>query len=423
MMISFALMFRFVLRSLCIVISITTGTGLHAQLSEQDSLRNVLVKQESDTNRVNTLLRLAWILRAENPTESMETALDAKALSERIRFDKGRGMALSTIGVLQYRKGDLVAATNTHMQALTIRKNIGDDNGVARTYINLGNIYSDQHNNALALEHYLGAMEILEGGGDDERLGIVYLNIGGIYLAMDKNTEAAAYCNRAAALGRKIQDPLLEAQAYNNAGVCFEHLGMIDSAMLAYKTSYDIANEQSEKVLMVDAAMNIGNMFRLKSQFDKAIEVHRAAEEIALEMGYVEGLRGIYECLSNDYRSKGDFKLAYDYHVMFKNYSDSIYNEENSIKMVEISSRFAQEKKEMESRKVQLELSTQESSDSSKRTLMISGVIVLLSLGTAILIVVNTNKAGKRDRLLQEAQEAEIIRLRNSANNRQTLNQ
>ena len=389
-----------------------------SQNQEQDSLRVVLRTQEADTHRVNTLLRLAWILRAENPQESMKISLEAQTLADRLKFDKGKAMALSTIGVLHYRKGDLIAATNAHMQALTIRKNIGDDNGVARTYINLGNIYSDQQNNALALQHYMGAMELLEGSGDDARLGSVYLNIGGIYLAENNNTEAAKYCNRTAELARKIEDPLLEAQALNNAGVCYEHLGKLDSAMQAYQQSYSIAEAQSEKVMMVDAGMNIGNIWRLRKEFDKAISVHKAAEEIAMEMGYVEGLRGVYECLATDYQNKGDFQLAFDYEVLFKKYSDSIYNEENSIKMVEISSRFEQEKKEMDQRKGELELGSQATKEIGKKVILISVVVAALSLSAAIAFIVVGSRNRKRDSLLLETQQQEIIRLRNAVHNR-----
>jgi adenylate cyclase len=82
----------------------------HAQNSEADSLKNVLAGQEQDTSRVNTLLQLAWNLRAENPPESMKYSEEAKALSEKLNFDKGKAMAWSTIGVLQYRRGELVEA-------------------------------------------------------------------------------------------------------------------------------------------------------------------------------------------------------------------------------------------------------------------------------------------------------------------------
>ncbi len=392
---------------------------LFGQNSELDSLNTVLISLESDTNRVNTLLRVAWILRAENPTESMQRSEDAKQLSQKLDFEKGEAMALSTIGVLQYRQGDLVEATKSHMQALNIRSRIGDDNGVARSYINLGNIYSDQHNNVLAMDYYLLAAEILERGADDERLAIVYLNIGGIHLANNENVEAARYCRLTRELAVKISDPLLEAQALNNFGVCYEHLNHLDSALLVYKESYSIAESQAEKNMMVDAGINVGNIYLLQKQNDEAIEWHKKSEEIALEMGYVEGLRGLYECLANDYNAKGDYKLAYQYHVLFKQFSDSIYNEENSIQMNDIVSRLATEKKEVELKRLEMELQQQNDAIVTHKITLIAGGIVLLVICGAIVFMIVANKAKNHEKYLKESHEAELNHLRGLHSRRQ----
>ena len=405
-------MFQRVTVVLALSIAVVFGSSLRAQNSEQDSLRKVLQNQESDTNRVNTLLRLAWILRAENPRESMTVSEEAKRLSENLQFDKGKAMSLSTIGVLHYRRGDLAAATNAHLQALSIRKQIGDDNGVARSCINLGNIYTDQGNVPLALEHYLQAKELLEGGGDDERLGSVYLNICGAFLLMNDNVQAAKYCDLTARIAKKIGGPLLEAQALNNKGVCFEQLGNEDSAMAYYSQSYSVAESQSEKAMMVDAAVNIGNMFRLGKQLDKAVATHTDAEQIAIEMGYVDGLRDLYKQLALDFQLMGDYKSAYEYHVLFKQFGDSIYNEENSIKMVEIHSRYEQEKQEVEQRKKEMMLEQVSDATSKKRFWLIGGIMTLVVFVGAVATVVLMAMGRKKDRLIVSALEEQINYLR-----------
>jgi hypothetical protein len=105
--------------------------------------------------------------------------------------------------------------------------------------------------------------------------------------------------------------------------------------------------------------------------------------------------------------------------VLFKKYSDSIYNEENSIKMVEISTRFEQEKKEMEQRKGELELGSHETKETGKKVVLLSGVVAVVSLCAAIAFIVVGSRNRKRDRLMLEAQQQEIIRLRSGMHNRQ----
>jgi len=373
-----------------------------AQTSELDSLRLVLREQPSDTNRVNNLLRTAWISRADDPQSAMKDAVEAKELSVKLGFGKGEAMALSTIGVLQYRRGDLTSAAATHLQALRIRERIGDSNGEARSCINLGNIYSDQRNNELALEYYRHAQDLLEEGEDYERLAIVYLNIGGIYLAEGDNAQARYYSTLTYKLARKIKDPLLEAQALNNEGVCFQHLSMLDSAAIVCTKSYQIAEQNGEKTMMVDAAINIGNFQRMSGKKNEAVATHRNALEIAVDMGYVEGLRGLYESLADDYKALGDYENAFESQVLFKKFSDSIYNEENSIRMAEIAARYDEERKDLEVKRMNIQAGSIETQKNFRLLMITAGAATFAIILIAIIVITVLLWGRRRDRLTIE---------------------
>lgn len=382
-----------------------------AQQSELDSLRSVLQEQPADTHRVNNLLRTAWISRGDDPQNSMKDALEAKDLSVKLGFGKGEAMALSTIGVLQYRRGDLTSASATHLQALRIRERIGDTNGEARSCINLGNIYSDQRNNELALEYYIRAQEILEEGNDYERLAIVYLNIGGIYLAEGDDAQARYYSTLTYHLAGKIDDALLEAQALNNEGVCLQHLNKLDSAAIVFAGAYELAELNGEKTMMVDAAINMGNTQRMTGKLHEAVITHRNALEVASDMGYVEGLRGLYEALADDYKALGDYKNAFEAQVLFKKFSDSIYNEENSIRMAEIAARYDEERKDLEMKRMNIQAGNIETRK-NYRLLMIAagaGGMALICIGIAVIAYLYMQR--RRDKITIQAQESRIKRM------------
>jgi tetratricopeptide (TPR) repeat protein len=381
---------------------------IDAQDRELDSLRAVLLEQPSDTNRVNNLLRTAWIARGDDPQAAMKDAQEAKELSAKLGFGKGEAMALSTIGVLQYRRGDLSSAAATHLQALRIRERIGDANGEARSCINLGNIYSDQRNNELALEYYIRAQEILEEGSDYERLAIVYLNIGGLYLAEGDNVQARHYSSLTYQLARKIDDPLLEAQALNNEGVCFQHLNMLDSAAIVCTKSYQLAEANGEKTMMVDAAINIGNFQRMQGKKSEAVATHRNALEVAFDMGYVEGLRGLYESLADDYKAMGDYENAFESQVLFKKFSDSIYNEENSIRMAEIAARYDEERKDLEVKRMNIQAGNIETQKNYRLLMITAGAATLALILIGIIVVTVLLIGRRRDRITIESQQSQI---------------
>lgn len=383
-----------------------------AQNNELDSLRTVLREQPADTNRVNNLLRTAWISRADDPQSAMKDAVEAKELSVKLGFGKGEAMSLSTIGVLQYRRGDLTSAAATHLQALRIRERIGDSNGEARSCINLGNIYSDQRNNELALEYYRRAQVLLEEGEDYERLAIVYLNIGGIYLAEGDDDQARYYSSLTYKLAKKIDDPLLEAQALNNEGVCLQHLNRLDSAALVFAKSFQIAEENGEKTMMVDAAINIGNTQRMSGKLNDAVDTHRNALEVATDMGYVEGLRGLYESLADDYKALGDYKNAFESQVLFKKFSDSIYNEENSIRMAEIAARYDEERKDLELKRMNIQAGNIETQKNYRLIMITAGAATFAMILIAIIVITVLLVGRRRDRLTIESQRTQIDQMK-----------
>lgn len=383
-----------------------------AQNAEADSLRALVSERTTeDTNRVNTLLALAWTLRVEAPEEAIERSNEAYELSTKIDFPRGKATAQSTIGVIEYRRGNLPDALEAHLQALQLREQIGDQNGVGKSYINLGNIYTDMGNLQEAMKYYSKALEIFEAGGDEERTAMACLNIGGLYLAMDDNDRAREYCNRTAAIARSIGDPLLEAQAKNNAGICYQNLNQYDSAMLCYKSSYDLAESEGEYTMMIDAGMNVGTVYRLKGESSSAMQWHNDMILMSRKMGYMEGLRELYLLLSDDYKATGDYKNAYLNYVLYKQYNDSIYNESNARQLLELQQKFEMQQKEMEISKLETQLKSEQSDAQGATPWIVGGVIgffVLLGVTIPIIILASNRK---RDRMIIEAQQQQINRM------------
>ena len=386
--------------------------SVSGQQTEADSLRAVVSEiTTEDTNRVNSLLALAWILRMESPSEAMDYSNEALELSSRLNFLRGKATSQSTIGVIHYRSGNLPEALSAHLQALKLRDQIGDQNGVAKSCINIGNIYTDMGNMAEAMANYQRAMGILESTGDEERLAMVCLNIGGLYLAQGQNEPARTFCIRTAEIAESLGDPLLEAQALNNSGVCYQNLGKSDSAMWAYNQSYKLAESESEKVMMVDAGINIGNMYRQMGDITNAIKWHNDMVSIAQDDGYTDALADLFHQLSDDYAARGDYRSAYESYVRFKTYSDSIYNENNSEIIAEMQAKYESEQKDMELARLENKLEKEESQRQRGSVWIIVGVVGFLLVTGLIIAIVIVSGNRKRDRMIIEAQQNQISRM------------
>lgn len=346
-----------------------------AQTHIIDSLKNILREPAEDSNRVKTLNSLSWALRSSDPSSATKYAEQARDMAERVHFDRGRGDAFSHLGVIYYRKGEYVDAIKAHLQALSIRERIGDQQGMVISYINLGNVYSDQNNNALALDYYKNAATLISTLEDQSRLSTVYLNISAIYLSQKKYQDAFEYCQKAKDAAVRDGDKSIEALALNNMGVVYENQEMYEQAMNAYQQAYTIQESLGDKTSMVDAAINVGSIYRVRKQFDHALEWHFRAEKMAREIDYPEGIRVLYEGLSKDYEAMGKFEEALHYHIRFKEVSDSLFNDENSTRINELTDRWKNERRERELMAKEQELAKRiEGERLAKQRLLLIGI-------------------------------------------------
>ena len=350
-----------------------------------DSLTVALKQNVLDSNRVKNLNRLSWALRSIDTKKAMVYAVEAKKLSEKISFERGRGDAFNNIGVLHYRRGEYIEATKAQLQALAIRTTIGDKEGEALSYINLGNIYNDQHNNQQALDNYLHAAKLLSDLKDTKLVHIIYLNIGAVFLSEKKYAEGFIYCEKARVAAIANKDSVVLAEALNNIGIFKESENNFGEALAFYLEALKISTATGDKIEKVDNMINVGNMHRMLKNVSLAIKWHTDAETLARELGYLEGLKILYDDFSKDYQAIGKFETALNYQLQFKQLSDSLFNDENTYEINDLTEKWQNDRQEKDLIKQQeVLLQAQEDLQLKEKRLWVIGsgaVLLMLFLG------------------------------------------
>ena len=361
--------------------------GSNSIFSQQniDSLTVALKQNILDSNRVKNLNRLSWALRSIDTKKAMVYAVEAKKLSEKISFERGRGDAFNNIGVLHYRRGEYIEATKAQLQALATRTTIGDKEGEALSYINLGNIYSDQHNNQQALDNYLHAAKLLSDLKDTKLVHIIYLNIGAVFLSEKKYAEGFIYCEKARVAAIANKDSVVLAEALNNIGIFKESENNFGEALAFYLEALKISTATGDKIEKVDNMINVGNMHRMLKNVSLAIKWHTDAETLARELGYLEGLKVLYDDFSKDYQAIGKFETALNYQLQFKQLSDSLFNDENTYEINDLTEKWQNDRQEKDLIKQQeVLLQAQEDLQLKEKRLWVIGsgaVLLMLFLG------------------------------------------
>jgi two-component system, sensor histidine kinase PdtaS len=413
-----------------ILIFCACGISVHAQQRVVDSLQKLIKTDREDSSKVKHLIRLSW---AHKNMSSYKEALDLSQrsleLSEKLNYKKGIGDSYNLKGVIYMAQGDTRTAIEYYSLALDIRNEIGDKVGLSAVYNNMGLIYQTIGNYGKSLESFLVSIKINNETGNKNWLSSNYNNIGSLYADQEKHDLALENY----LVAKKIKEDIGEIQdrqyanILGNIGDNFAYKKEYDKALEVHKTSLKIRMEIGDKNGLSASYVSIGSILfnrmdaesdhqKRKELFAQALENFSRAKQLSRELDDIDGLSvslidmgSLYlrqdssgkarkelqeafelskEVASNDMISEvcyllsrcdsteGNWKGAYEYQILYKQYSDSVFNEANSKKMAEMGARFETEKKEAQIQQLENE---------KYRTKIFISVFIVLVLGLLFL--------------------------------------
>jgi len=196
---------------------------------------------------------LSWILYsqrlAKQPKEAAETS---KKVLERfgviISFPfRSSVNALTSAGEAFRVMDNMDDAFKAFTKALEIAKRFGDENEkVASTYTDLGNLYWYESKLDQCLEAYQKAYDLYVKLGDERCVEMTTLNLGNVYWFQGKFDKAMDSYKRALEMYRKKHEKEDETVApyYNNIGNIYCDQGDNQTGLENYKKAYDIFVEK-----------------------------------------------------------------------------------------------------------------------------------------------------------------------------------
>ncbi|MFA6945622.1 MAG: histidine kinase [Pedobacter sp.] len=134
----------------------------------------------SDSTKINRIIKIAFSQRLTNPQKTIDQADSALILAKRINYYYGIAEANRTKGVGFFYLNDTEHAVKSYIEALKYFRLINDIRNEARVYNNIGNLYREINYNS-ALYFYNKALSISKNLNNNELLAGLYLNIATIF--------------------------------------------------------------------------------------------------------------------------------------------------------------------------------------------------------------------------------------------------
>ena len=154
-------------------------------------------------------------------------------------------------------------------------------------------------------------------------------------------------------------------------------------ALEYYRKTLDLSKEIGSKQSICGCYGNLSGLYMDLADFKRAIKYGDSAVQISKEIGDLDVLRNAYYTLTQIYAKTGDYKQAYESHVKFKQFTDSIFNAENSKQLGDMKTQFEVEKKEAE---LKIKAEAQEAINTEEKKKQ--EIIIYAAMGVLLLVIV-----------------------------------
>lgn len=444
-----------------------------------DSLKLELNNTKHDTTRLNLLNSIARQYRYSLPDTAMFYFQKALDLSNKIldnskglqKLEQGkideitrivlinRANSFRHIGIINENLGSYDVAMNFYLKSFDIYEklsNLSDNKsksagkaGLSYCHNNLGLIFLSQSSYEKALEHFSIALKMFKEKDFKKGVAACYNNIGNMYYQQGYSApnlqveeelfnKAAQNYTHALLIAEEIDDKYGMSQGYNNMGAALYNMAnTTESSKLKKKffqetISYflkaaDIAEEIEDKYGIIN---NYGNISAIhtelsqhiysstairKAHLDTALIYGINAHNLAEEIKSFSAINRTSKKLLELYKEKGSFKKALQYAEMFIASKDSMFSEEKTRALAEITTKYETEKKQLVIEKMEKEKladakvikAEREKSRKQKIIIILSIDSLLIVLGFSF-IILRMFRQKKKDNQMLAFQNKEI---------------
>ncbi len=143
--------------------------------------------------------------------------------------------------------GNSTAALASFKESLAIRTEIGDKEGIANTYIDMGGFYHDHGKRDEALKYFNDALTIERDLGDESYQALCLNAIGSIHLDKGEYQDALTFLEQAFQLRQKLNVPEDIAESLHNLAEANSKLGQYDKALAQYLKAIEARRKMGDQ--------------------------------------------------------------------------------------------------------------------------------------------------------------------------------
>ncbi|MGZ8537684.1 MAG: tetratricopeptide repeat protein [Flavisolibacter sp.] len=435
----------------------TTSTKQHiepakippAVQSEIDSLNTLLQKTPEGTEKIRLYGKICWsYLGVAHLARAGKYADSVNFLSHKLRDSQGIIKSIYYYGVLGRTSGDYAAAHNYLNQYIQYYEKRGDSSRVAAGLYQIGSVHTGLGNYDKGLAAYYRLIAIEQKDGNDYSVGYTLNAIGTILKETQKFQDAEKIFKKALYIFDTLDAKNDKTNVLVNLGNLYTQMGQFENAKQSYLDALRIDREIGKETGIALSLANMGFLFDKMGRYDSALAYHIEAltmrqnlpnkeflsrSFIGVGLGYsrlknydsakyylIKGLsianeitskpilRDIYKNLAEVSASEKQFSQAYNYHLLYSKYKDSILSEQTARQLNELQTKYETGEKDKQIILLAKEKQVQEKEALRQATLKKAFIVGLLLISVLTILLVYIFRQRLRNQQLLSLKNNEI---------------
>ena len=306
---------------------------------------------KSDTVRLNAIGKMTSYYLNSNPdsvillVEKEMPIINSLKKTLRNRYTSS---VSNKLGAAYFNTGNFVRSLNYYLKSLKIDEETGNSDGIITLNINIGEIYRYQSKFDKALNYYSEALLEAERIKDKKAIGVCYNYYGIAYLYSSDFNKALEFFFKSLKIMDEFNDIRTLGGCNVNIATAYQNLSMLPEAEEYYKKGLKILVGTNNKDYIASCYGGLSELYLRTEDYQKVLSYNDSCLKIANEIGDIH--LKLYTCnvMALTYSKMKNYKNAYEYHVKFKQLTDSVFNIENSKQLGDIKTQFEVDKKETE---------------------------------------------------------------------------
>jgi len=300
---------------------------------------------------------------------------------------------LNNISIIYRNQGKYLDALDNLKKCLYISKQLNNDLDIVIYSQNISAIYSSLKKYKKAEEHIKEALTINKKTDAKTETANCFIALGVIKQKQYNYKKASYYFQEALKIFIKTNNNNGIYYCYNNIGTLNYETKKLKTSLINHKKSLELSLLLNNKDHECASLLNIEEVnIALNKNNNTSLQNLLKANKIAYKLNLVERQKKAHHLLSKLYKTKNNYKKAYENHLKFKTLSDSLFNKENIEKLAQLEHeyKYKQERESANKRELKLtekvKITTTDLEKSQKNFLV--GVIIFLTLFIILLALI-----------------------------------